>query len=87
MFPLMVDAAGSRPDIPAAHAVAIVSWLARAGFVIAPTLMGLAADAFGLSVAFLIPLSAALLVVVLAPTLLAGSTPSPDRQLVEPTGY
>ena len=54
---------------------------------IAPTLMGLAADAFGLSVAFLIPLSAALLVVVLAPTLLAGSTPSPDRQLVEPTGY
>ena len=87
MFPLMVDAAGSRPDIPAAHAVAIVSWLARAGFVIAPTLMGVAADAFGLSVAFLIPLSAALLVVVLAPTLLAGSTPSPDRQLVEPTGY
>ena len=87
MFPLMVDAAGSRPDIPPAHAVAIVSWLARAGFVIAPTLMGLAADAFGLSVAFLIPLSAALLVVVLAPTLLAGSTPSPDRQLVEPTGY
>jgi len=87
MFPLMVDAAGSRPDIPAAHAVAIVSWLARAGFVIAPTLMGLAADAFGLSVAFLIPLSAALLVVILAPSLLAGSTPSPDRQLVEPTGY
>ena len=87
MFPLMVDAAGSRPDIPAAHAVAIVSWMARAGFVIAPTLMGLAADAFGLSVAFLIPLSAALLVVVLAPTLLAGTTPSPDRQLVEPTGY
>ncbi len=87
MFPLMVDAAGSRPDIPAAHAVAIVSWLARAGFVIAPTLMGIAADAFGLSVAFLIPLSAALLVVILAPSLLAGSTPSPDRQLVEPTGY
>jgi fucose permease len=87
MFPLMVDAAGSRPDIPPAHAVAIVSWLARAGFVIAPTAMGLAADAFGLSVAFLIPLTAALLVVVLAPTLLAGSTPSQDRQLVEPTGY
>ncbi len=87
MFPLMVDAAGSRPDIPAAHAVAIVSWLARAGFVIAPTLMGLAADAFGLSAAFLIPLAAALLVVVLAPSLLAGSTPSPDRRLVEPTGY
>jgi fucose permease len=87
MFPLMVDAAGSRPDIPAGHAVAIVSWLARAGFVIAPTLMGVAADAFGLSVAFLIPLAAALLVVALAPSLLATATPSPDRQLVEPTGY
>lgn len=87
MFPLMVDAAGSRPDIPAAHAVAIVSWLARAGFVIAPTLMGVAADAFGLSVAFLIPLAAALLVVFLAPSLLASASPAPDRQLVEPTGY
>ena len=40
MFPLMVDAAGSRPDIPPAHAVAIVSWLARAGFVIAPDAHG-----------------------------------------------
>ena len=84
MFPLMVDAAGSRPDIPSAHAVAIVSWLARAGFVIAPTLMGIAADAFGLSAAFLIPLSAALLVVVLAPTLLESATPSPERDSSSP---
>jgi len=87
MFPLMIDAAGSRPDIPAAHAVAIVSWLARAGFVIAPTLMGVAADAFGLSVAFLIPLAAALLVIVLAPSLLASASPAPDRELMERMGY
>jgi hypothetical protein len=51
--------------------------------VIGPALVGIAADAFGLSVAFLIPLAAALLVAGLAPRLLAGSraasaTPLPD---------
>jgi MFS family permease len=72
-FPAMVNAAASLPSVPAAHGIAIVSWMARAGFVIAPALVGIAADAFGLSVAFLIPLAAALLVALLAPRLLAGS--------------
>jgi fucose permease len=72
-FPTMVSAAASLPGVPAAHGIAIVSWLARVGFVIGPALVGFAGDAFGLSAAFLIPLAAALLVAALAPRLLAGS--------------
>jgi len=66
MFPVMVTAAGERPGIPAAHAVGLVSWLARIGGVAAPLLMGLAADAAGLAAAFLIPMAAALVIVVFA---------------------
>lgn len=72
-FPVMVNAAASVPGVPAAHGIAIVSWLARFGFVIGPAAVGIAADAFGLAAAFLIPLAAALLVAALAPRLLAGS--------------
>ena len=75
-FPVMVNAAASSPGVPAAHGIAIVSWLARVGFVIGPALVGIAADAFGLSAAFLIPLTAALLVGALAPRLLTGSRTS-----------
>lgn len=75
-FPAMVNAAASLPSVPAAHGIAIVSWLARVGFVVGPALIGFAADAFGLSAAFLIPLSAALLVAALAPRLLAESRTS-----------
>jgi len=70
MFPVMVAAAGSRPGIPSAHGVALVSWLARIGFVLAPTLVGIAADAVGLAIAFVIPMAAALLIAVLAPRLI-----------------
>jgi MFS family permease len=75
-FPAMVNAAASVPSVPAAHGIAVVSWMARLGFVIGPTLIGFAADAFGLAAAFLIPLTAALLVAALAPRLLAGSRAS-----------
>jgi hypothetical protein len=68
----MVSAAGSRPGIPSAHGVALVSWLARIGFVLAPMLVGLAADAAGLAIAFVIPMAAALLIVGLAPSLIGG---------------
>lgn len=70
LFPVMVAAASTRPGIASAHAVATVSWLARAGFVIAPALVGAAADVWGLGAAFVIPLAAGLLVAVLAPRLL-----------------
>jgi fucose permease len=70
LFPAMVDAAGHQPGIPSAHGVALTSWMARAGFVIAPALVGFAADIVGLAAAFLIPLAAALVSAVLAPALL-----------------
>ena len=78
-FPVMVNAAASVPSVPAAHGIAVVSWMARVGFVIGPTLVGIAADAFGLAAAFLIPLSAALLVAALAPRLLQRSPSAAGR--------
>jgi MFS family permease len=83
-FPVMVNAAASLPSVPAAHGIAIVSWLARVGFVLAPALVGIAADAVGLSAAFLIPLAAALLVAALAPRLLAGSSTAESSTIAHP---
>ncbi len=73
LFPVMISAAGTVPGVPAGQGVALVSWLARGGFVIAPTLVGLAADAVGLGAALLIPLVAGLTVAVLMGGLLASS--------------
>ncbi len=73
LFPVMISAAGSVPGVPAGQGVAIVAWLARIGFVIAPTLVGLAADRVGLSAALVIPLIAGVAVAVLMGTLLGAS--------------
>jgi fucose permease len=73
LFPVMISAAGSVPGVPSGQGVAVVAWLARAGFVIAPTLVGLAADRVGLSAALLIPLVAGVAVAVLMGTLLGAS--------------
>ena len=86
MFPAMVNAAGHQPGIPAAHGVALVNWLARAGFVIAPTLVGFAADAVGLAAAFLIPLAAALVIAVLAPALLGRAGRRRGHEVVSAPG-
>jgi fucose permease len=83
MFPIMVDRAARIPGVPPAHGIAIVSWLARVGFVIAPALVGVAADVVGLAIAFLVPLAAALGVAVFAGTLLAEPAP---RQRVATRG-
>ena len=72
MFPVMIGAAGSRPGIPAGHGVALTSWLVRIGMVVAPATVGIAADAAGLGVAFLIPLAAALVIAALAVPLTGG---------------
>ena len=66
MFPVMIMAAGTRPGIPTGHGVAIVSWLVRAGLVVAPMMVGIAADEAGLAVGFLIPLAGAAAVVAFA---------------------
>jgi hypothetical protein len=70
LFPVMVAAASAQPGIATGHAVGTVSWLARGGFVVAPALVGVAADAWGLGAAFGIPLVAGLVVAGVAPRLL-----------------
>ena len=75
MFPVMIGAAGSRPGIPAGHGVAIVAWLVRVGLVIAPAMVGAAADAWGLAAALVIPLAASLVIVAGAPLV---GPPPPD---------
>jgi len=72
MFPVMVLAGGSRPGIPARHGVAIVSWLVRFGLIIAPALIGAAADAYGLAAALGVSLAATLVVALVAPGLTGG---------------
>lgn len=71
MFPVMVNAAGSRPGIPAGHGVAICTWLVRSGLVVAPAVVGAAADAWGLAAAFGVPLVAGLVMATVAPVLTA----------------
>jgi MFS family permease len=72
MFPVMVGVAGSRPGIPAGHGVALVAWMVRFGLVFAPAAVGLAADAFGLAAAFVIPLAAAVAIALVAGPLTGG---------------
>lgn len=72
MFPVMVGVAGSRPGIPAGHGVALAAWMVRFGLVFAPAAVGLAADAFGLGAAFVIPLAAAAVIAVAAGPLTGG---------------
>lgn len=68
-FPVMVTAAGLQTQIPPGHAIALVSWMARVGLMVAPAAVGVAADAFGLSAAFLIPMTAAIVVTAFVPRL------------------
>jgi MFS family permease len=72
MFPVMVGVAGSRPGIPAGHGVALAAWMVRFGLVFAPAAVGLAADAFGLGAAFVIPLAAAVVIALAAGPLTGG---------------
>ncbi len=72
LFPMMIAAAGSRPGIPAGHGVALVSWFVRIGLMVAPAMVGIAADAAGLGAAFVIPLVAALAIAALAVPLTGG---------------
>ena len=69
MFPVMITAAGTRPGITAGYGVALAAWLVRIGMVVAPTLIGLAADSASLGAAFVIPLVTVLVMIPLAPIL------------------
>jgi fucose permease len=73
LFPVMITAAGTAPGVPPGQGVALVTWLGRGGFVVAPALVGVAADSVGLAAALIIPLIAGLAVAVLMGSLLASS--------------
>ena len=66
IFPAMVDAAGHRPWVRSADGIAIVSWLVRFAFFVAPVVIGIVSDAVGLRIALLLPLAAGLLAIVAA---------------------
>jgi fucose permease len=51
LFPLAFATAGGLADAPSGGAIGMVSLLARVGFLFAPPVIGVAAEAFGLSVA------------------------------------
>ncbi|MEA2613560.1 MAG: hypothetical protein QOI52_1519 [Chloroflexota bacterium] len=80
LFPVMISAAATVPGIPAGQGVALASWLARIGLAIAPTLVGVAADAVGLAAALIIPLVAGLVAAVITGSLLKAS----GRRVVRP---
>jgi MFS family permease len=48
LFPVAFHAAGNLPGLATGNGVAIVSWLARVGFLVAPPLIGALADRAGL---------------------------------------
>lgn len=48
-FPALFHAAGHRPGVRPADGVALISWAARAGFLVAPAVVGLVADATSLT--------------------------------------
>jgi fucose permease len=66
MFPMMAAVSGSLPGIPAGYGVALTSWLVRVGLMVAPALIGAAADAVGLAAALWIPAAAAAAIFVFA---------------------
>jgi MFS family permease len=69
MFPAMVVTAGSLPGIASGYGVALVSWMVRIGIMVAPPLIGAAADALGLATALWIPAAAAVAILLLAPVM------------------
>lgn len=66
LFPAAFHAAGNIPGVRTGDGVAMVSWIARSGFLIAPPLVGLVGDLVSLRVGLLLVPVAALGVVVLA---------------------
>lgn len=68
-FPGTYHAAGNLPGIASGSGVAVVSFIARIGFLISPPVVGLISDAAGLRTALVLVPIAALLIVVLAKAL------------------
>jgi fucose permease len=67
LFPSAMRAAAHLRGIRPATGIAIVSWLARSAFVIAPLAVGLIADSAGIAWALSIPVFAAFAVIAISP--------------------
>lgn len=65
LIPAVMHTADELPGLRAGVGLSVVSWLLRVGFLLSPTLVGLAADAAGLRVALLSVVLAGLLILVL----------------------
>ncbi|KUN16569.1 MULTISPECIES: hypothetical protein [Streptomyces] len=72
LFPAAMHAAGNIPGIRISDRVAVVSWLARAGFLAAPPLVGLLGDRVSLRAGVSVVVVADLMVLVLAKSLTRG---------------
>jgi fucose permease len=66
LFPAAMHAATRIPGVRPAMGVATVSWLARAGFVVAPLAVGAVAERFGIAWGLTVPIVAAFLLVPLS---------------------
>ena len=66
LFPLAFSAAGHLPGVPAGAGIAVVSLIARVGFLLAPPAVGVLAGAVGLSNALLLVVAAAVAIVAVA---------------------
>jgi MFS family permease len=67
LFPAAMRSAAHIPGIRPATGVAIVSWIARGGFVLAPIIVGTVADSFGIAWGLMVPVVAAVLLIAIAP--------------------
>mgnify|MGYP002685550957 CR=1 FL=1 len=69
LFPAAMHAATRIPGVRPAMGVATVSWLARAGFVVAPLAVGAVAERLGIAWGLTVPILAAFLLVPLSSVL------------------
>ncbi|WP_179770303.1 MFS transporter [Streptomonospora nanhaiensis] len=73
LFPLALAAAGEIPGLRGGHGVALAAWLARAGFLGVPPLIGVVADAASLTAGLWMIPAACLVAAVLAGSLRPGA--------------
>lgn len=74
LFPAAIRAASHLPGVRPAVGISMVSWLSRAGFVIAPLAVGAIAEGFGVDWGIAVTVVAALILVPLSTVLKSGTT-------------
>ena len=72
LFPAAIRAAGHLPGVRPAVGISMVSWLSRAGFVVAPLAVGAIAEGFGVQWGIAVTVVAAVILVPLSAVLRSG---------------